>query len=211
MARHRIRVMDLAIAEVFFPTKLRNRETTQFCIRLSKGIATVLLVELEDTSKATHHYVSACLGDRSIAVITRAEELSTVGLHATNDPSEGSFATFTDVLVTGGRISLQAAAGIGQMRYNGDMNRNHKAAVTGKKGKSDVNDNQQLGVFHRLPEECTTSLVSMAKQKAKRVRNDFQRSLDERRAYYDNQLKQLQIKKSEKAKDNLIGALLLHK
>jgi hypothetical protein len=208
--RDRIRVMDLAIAEVFFPAKLRNRETTQFCIRLSKGIATVLLVELEDTSKATHQYVSACLGGRSIAVITRAEELSTVGLRATNDPSEGSFATFTDVLVTGGRISLQAAAGIGQMRYNGDMNRNHEAAVTGKKGKSDVN-NQQLGVFHRLPEECTTSLVSMAKQKAKHVRKDFQRSLDERRAYYDNQLKQLQIKKSEKAKDNLIGALLLHK
>jgi hypothetical protein len=82
--------MDIAIAEVFFPTKLRNR-TTQFCTRLSKGIATVLLVELEDTSKATH----------------RAEELTTVGLRATNDPSEGLFATFTDVLVTGGRISLQ--------------------------------------------------------------------------------------------------------
>jgi hypothetical protein len=121
--------MDLAIAEVFFPAKLRNRETTEFCIKLAKAIATVLLVELEDTSKATHQYVSACLGDRSIAVITREEELSTVGLRATNDPSEGSFATFTDVLVTGGRISLQAAAGIGQMRYNGDMNRNHQSAV----------------------------------------------------------------------------------
>jgi hypothetical protein len=79
----RIRVMDLAIAEVFFPAKLCNRETTEFCIKLAKAIATVLLVELEDTSKATHQYLSVCLGDRSIAVTTREEELSTVGLRAT--------------------------------------------------------------------------------------------------------------------------------
>jgi hypothetical protein len=54
---NRILVIDLAIAEVFFPVKLCNRETAEFCIKLAKAIATVLLVELEDTSKATHQYV----------------------------------------------------------------------------------------------------------------------------------------------------------
>jgi hypothetical protein len=51
----------------------------------------------------------------------------------------------------------------------------------------------------------------MAKRKAKRVRKDFQRKLDERRAYYNDQMKQLQIKKSETAKNDLVGALLLCK
>jgi hypothetical protein len=84
----------------------------------------------------------------------RSYPLSTVGLRATNDLSEGSFATFTDVLVTGGRISLQAAAGIGQMRYNGDMNRNHQSAVTGKK------ERQILTTMNRL--ECFTACLRNA-------------------------------------------------
>ena len=78
------------------------------------------------------------LGKRSQAVISREEERASVGLRATNDPLEGSFATLTDVLCNGGRISLLAAAGIGQMRYNGDMRRNHELAVTGKKRMQDI-------------------------------------------------------------------------
>jgi hypothetical protein len=60
----------------------------------------------------------------SLAHISRHIENSQqnhFGLRANNDPSEGSFATLTDVLCNAGRISLLAAAGIGQMRYNKDM------------------------------------------------------------------------------------------
>ena len=129
--------IDRVIAELFWPTKTRNRETTEFCINeLSKGIATVMLIELQD--KACGDYLSVNFGKRSQAVISREEERASVGLHATNDPSEGSFATLTDVLCNGGRISLLAAAGIGQMRYNGDMRRNHELAVTGKKRMQDI-------------------------------------------------------------------------
>ena len=89
----RVLAIDQAISEVFYPTKVRNRETTPFCIKLAERAATTLLVELQDSRKATHLYISAAMGNRSQAVITRAEENSTVGMRANNDPSECSFAT----------------------------------------------------------------------------------------------------------------------
>ena len=53
--------IDRVIAELFWPTKTRNRETTEFCINeLSKGIATVMLIELQD--KACGDYLSVNLG-----------------------------------------------------------------------------------------------------------------------------------------------------
>ena len=59
-----------------------------------------------------------------------------MGKRANNNPSEGNFATFTDVLCNGGRISIDSAAGIGQSRYNKDLNCNHALFVTGRKSKS---------------------------------------------------------------------------
>ena len=151
------------------------------------------------------------LGKRSQAVISREEERASVGLRATNDPSEGSFATLTDVLCNGGRISLLAAAGIGQMRYNGDMRRNHELAVTGKKRMQDKDTETQLGLFHVLPEECTTSLISMAKHVSRRTRRDFRDKLDERKKYVEDKMKQLQIDRCEKATEELIDAIFLFK
>jgi hypothetical protein len=43
--------------------------------------------------------------------------LATVGICANNDPSEGMFPTFTDILRSGGWLDLSSATGIGQIRY----------------------------------------------------------------------------------------------
>ena len=91
---------DEAISELFYPTKKCNRENTEFCYELASGVATTLLTELEDTS--TYEYLSATMGKYSQAVITKSEELATVCMRANNDPSEGMFATFTDILCSGG-------------------------------------------------------------------------------------------------------------
>ena len=106
---------------------------TEFCYTLAAGVASTLLTELEDTSKATFEYLSAAGGKYSQAVIDRSEEMATLGMRANNDPSEGMFATFTDILCSGGRISLSSASAIGQMRYNKDMVRCHERFVTGKR------------------------------------------------------------------------------
>jgi hypothetical protein len=49
------------------------------------------------------------MGKYSHAVITKSKELATVGMRANNDPSEGMFATFTDILCSGGRLNLSSA------------------------------------------------------------------------------------------------------
>jgi hypothetical protein len=152
---NRVRVIDLALHELFYPTKMRNRETTEFCFTLASGIATTIIIEMEDTKKASYEYLSAKLGKCSQAVITKEEELATIGLRATNDPSEGMFATFTDILVNGGRIDLSSAAGLGQSRYNGDFARGHELLVTGRKSRTYPKP-RKLGTFHSL---CDTSSV----------------------------------------------------
>ena len=55
----RVLVIDKARHKLFWPTKKRNSETTQYCYILAAGITTTLLTELEDTSKATFEYLSA--------------------------------------------------------------------------------------------------------------------------------------------------------
>ena len=52
-------------------------------------------------------------GEYSQAVIPQQEELASYGMRANNDPSEGMFATLTDILCNGGCINLTSAAGIG--------------------------------------------------------------------------------------------------
>ena len=81
-------------------------------------IATTLLTELEDSAKATHKYLLTKMGRYSQTMISEEEEAATIGMRANNDPSEGTFATFTDILCNSGWINLGSAAGIGQSRNN---------------------------------------------------------------------------------------------
>ena len=149
--------------ELFFLTKKRNRETTQMCQKLATGVATSLLVELENTSKATFEYLSVAGGQCSQAVMSMSEEMATFGMQANNDPSEGTFATFTNILCNSGRINLSSASAIGQTRHNKDFIRCHEQFVTGRKAQKKTDESCQPGTFHRLPIELQDSLLSMCK------------------------------------------------
>ena len=74
----------------------------QNSVKLASGIATTLLMELEDSSKATSKYLFSTMGEYSHAVIEDDEVVATIWIRATNDPSEGTFATFTDILCNAG-------------------------------------------------------------------------------------------------------------
>ena len=64
----------------------------------------------------------------------------------------------------GGRISLASDAAIGQARYNKDMYRDISKLVTGRRSKKAYDgDGEDLRLFHRLPEELSTSLLAMSK------------------------------------------------
>ena len=209
-SKDRVLSIDEAMAELFWPSKIRNRETSVFCKELAVGVATTLLTELEDTKKATHQYLSAVLGKHSQAVITEEEKLATVGVRANNDPSEGGFATLTDILQCSGRISLQSAAGIGQIRYNGDMSRRRKFLVTGRRSKLVHDNDDDDGLFHQLPEELTDSLLSMAKKHSARARKDFQVGLEMQRAARIEKMKVFESAKLKSAVDQHVDALYLH-
>ena len=126
------------MSELFWLTKTHNHETTEFCQILASGIATTLLMELEDSSKATSEYLSATMGKYSQAVIDNNEVVATIGMRAANDPSEETFATFSDILCNAGQINLQSASGVGQARYNKDFSRMHEQFITGRKAQKKV-------------------------------------------------------------------------
>ncbi len=121
--------IDKAMADLFFPQKMENHQTTEFCHKLVVGVATILLTELIDPTKSTHNYINdGLLAFNNLSV---AEKEASLGMRANNDPSKGNFATFTGMLCDSGRILIDSAAGIGQARYNKGLNHNHGCYVTG--------------------------------------------------------------------------------
>ena len=75
---------------------MENRQTTEFCHELLVGVATTLLTKLIDPKKSTHNYINdGMLASNNLSLV---EKEASLGMRANNDPSEGNFATFTDVL-----------------------------------------------------------------------------------------------------------------
>jgi hypothetical protein len=202
----RILGIDEAMVELFMPTRQRNRQTHQFCCDLAIHIAVTIMTEMEDTRKATHLYLSHAQGEFSQAVISDKEEKATFGMRASNDPSEGMFATFTDVLCNGGRISLASAAGIGQARYNHDYYRGHELLV-GNKTKRD--DPVVLGTFHQLPIELQDSLLACCKRACYKVQQAFAEAIERQRNVRSEKKKLITNKKLENAERALIDASYL--
>ncbi len=138
---------------------MENRQTTEYSYELAVRIATTLLTELTDPKKSTHNYIND--GVLAYKNLKQNEKDASLGNRANNDPSEGNFATFTDVLCGGGCISIGGAAGIGQARYNKDMNQNHQQLVTGRKSKSTSEKREELGLFHCIPKKLQNSLLAI--------------------------------------------------
>lgn len=206
----RVLGIDEAMVELFMPTKERNRQTEQFCRDLSVAIAITLLAEMEDPKKATHCYLSMAEGEYSQAVISQQEELASYGMRANNDPSEGMFATLTDILCSGGRINLASAAGIGQARYNHDFYRGHEELVG--KGKQHKNNNpvpSGLGTFHTLGEELQNSLLACCKKASPTSRKGFAQAIKRQRSARALKRELIAEKKLEQAENSYIQATYL--
>jgi hypothetical protein len=95
--------IDLAKCEVFYPTQIKNQQMHDLCVNLAREVATCLLLEVADPKKATLDYLSKCNGRLSWDKSSTEEKNATIGMRATNDPSESQFAMFTEALATGGR------------------------------------------------------------------------------------------------------------
>jgi hypothetical protein len=105
----RVFLVDKGTGMLFYPTEWQNMQTNELCSTLASGLASCLILELEDPRKANSNYLSVKGGKYSWAKVSDAEKDACVEVKAVNDPS-----TFTKALSTVGRIGLDGAAGQGQ-------------------------------------------------------------------------------------------------
>ena len=133
----RVLAIDLAKCEVFYPTRIENQQTHDLCVSLAREVATCLLLEVADPKKATSDYLLNGGGRFSWAVSSEEEKKASLGMRATNDPSESQFATFTEALATGGRVGVDLASGIGQTRFNNDFGLAQSQYVSGRRSKAE--------------------------------------------------------------------------
>jgi len=189
--------LDLAKCKVFYPTRIENQQTNDLCVNLTREVATCLLLEVADPKKATSDYLSKGNGKFSWAVSSEEEKKASIGMRATNDPSESQFATFTEALATGGRIGVDLASGIGQTRYNNDFGRAQDQYVTGRSSKAEHSGAKPFGLFHELPIELQDSLVVTSKRNSRESRWKFRESLQMQRERRFEKKKEARNKKVE--------------
>ena len=67
-------------------------------------MVTCLLLEVSDPKKANLDYLLHCKVRFSWDKSSTEEKNASIGMRATNDPSESQFETFTEALATGGRV-----------------------------------------------------------------------------------------------------------
>ena len=207
--QQRILAMYEAVADLFWPTSQAKRETTDFCAELAVGVATTFLTQFE--SGVTANYLSKIDGIYSIKVLTDKEIEQSLGVRANNDASESNFATFTDILVKGGRIGLLEAAGVGHSRFNGNMKRSTAELVTGRKAKPNQDEvNSKLGLFHRIGEKLQNSLLSVCKKQASSTRKSFANALKMQRETRDAEKKAAMEAKLENVKEQHMTAIYFH-
>ena len=106
----RVLAIDLAECKVFYPTRIENQQTHDLCVNLAREMTTCLLLEVADPKKAISDYLLKGDGRFSWAMSSEEEKKASIGMRATNDPSESQFATFTEALVTGGRVGVDLAS-----------------------------------------------------------------------------------------------------
>jgi hypothetical protein len=196
---------------LFYPTEKHNMHTDELCSTVASGLATCLLLELEDPRKANSHYLSAKGGKYSWAEVSDADKDACMGMKAVNDPSEAVFATFTKALSTAGRVGLDGAAGQGQARYNNDMGRAHEYMVTGRKSAmKPETPHAVIGLFHQLPEELTDSLIVTGRRHANATQIDFNKRLRKQEEKSEEKEKLAKEKKQKVAMEDFMNASYLH-
>ena len=102
--------------------------------------------------------------------ISEEEKKATLNTKANNDPCEGNFASFTNILCSGGHIDLVSTADIGQTRYNKDMARDLSRLGTGRKSKEPDSKPHIGGIFHKLHDKLHNSLLALYQKRAGHAR-----------------------------------------
>ena len=104
---------DKINAELFWPERDENKQTTDMVLKMATEVAACMLKELRDPKKATSDYLSSEEGQFSWGATTDDEHHASLGKMATNDPAESPFAALTSQMQSFGRILGIHASGVG--------------------------------------------------------------------------------------------------
>ncbi len=108
---------------------------TEFYIELASSTRTTMIMELDDHNKSTHEYFAVVDEKKSQRLLSEEEKKALPGIMANNDLSESGFLAMTQVLSDFGYIDLLSASGIGQTRFNGDIQQDLTTLITDRKSK----------------------------------------------------------------------------
>ena len=113
--------MDQLNAELFYPQRKENVETTKIVQLMACEVAECILKELCGPCKATSDDLSSVEGKFSWGQTTDDEHATCIGKMAMNDPAESPFASLTRQLQSFGRVLGIHASAVGQAKINGDF------------------------------------------------------------------------------------------
>ena len=116
--------IDVLRAELFYPARDENKETTDMVKRMAAEVSDCIIAELQDPTKVTSNYLSSADGEFSWGKTTEDEHAAGIGMMATNDPAESPFAALTQQLQCFGRVMGINASAVGHARLHGDFDRN---------------------------------------------------------------------------------------
>ena len=89
---------ELVIEELFYPKESTNQQIYVTSLDLGDELAEPLLVEFQDTFKATHYYVNDLGGKYSMSKTTPKEKEQGYDICSNNDPSDQNVEIFRDAL-----------------------------------------------------------------------------------------------------------------
>ena len=187
------------IAELFDPQDDDNRESTSMLEDVALIGIEAIRTELLDKKKATYKYLSISGSHFSYDHCPETTKTEMLGMMATNDHAESSFAGVTAQIQTYGRIGMHGAAAVSDMQRNKFL-----SGPTTKKGIA----KNERGLFHELPEELRLTGTIMAMEDAPKTREHNSNAIDAQRKMRDEREEIKKQKGLENASDVYIECLI---
>ena len=194
--------LKMLIKELFSPRDRDNKDSTPMLEKIGRIGIEALLGELENQKKATYKYLSMSESNFSFEHCPDATKDAMIGLMATNDLAESSFAGVTAQVQCYGRIGMCNAAAVSETARNGFLSR--------PLSKKDI-ENDDRGLFHGMPEELKVTLIMVAMEDAPETRQNNSEALDEQRKMRKLKENFSKLKDLESAEDDFIEDLIYYR
>ena len=159
---------DQLNAEMFYPQRPENQQTTDLVKEMASEVAECIMKELCDPKKALSDYLSCKEGKFSWGETTDEEHKACLGMMATNDSAESPFAGLTQQMQQFGRVLGIHASAVSHAKFSGDFHLDYK-------------DSSNDGRYFKLPDDMKQSLLTYALSISPKVRKEEKEALERQR------------------------------